>query len=305
VIKNVFHLAYLICMMPFVVAKAQESDCSSVTSLTSDIGTIAFISNRENNQQIYLMDTERQNQRQLTDLEAAVLSDLDWSPNGKRLAYVNNSDIYVIDVEQNWTNQLTTNDGEDYNPAWSPDGKHIAYVSDRGGPYDIWVMKANGSNVGQMTADPRWEMTVEWIPDGTGLAYVPNSGADWQIWLTAWNDAFAWDTPFLIDRPTDGVLYSVTDLTWSPNSEYLALQTSYGAYMVHVDGTGLQQIEDRETYSYGGAPSWSPDSCQIVYASTQDGDAEIYVLNLEDEILRKLTDNTYNDFGPAWQPQQE
>jgi uncharacterized protein YgiM (DUF1202 family) len=31
-------------------------------------------------------------------------------------------------------------------PAWSPDGSQIAFITDRNGPYEIWVMNADGTN---------------------------------------------------------------------------------------------------------------------------------------------------------------
>ncbi|RMF03744.1 MAG: hypothetical protein D6768_05125, partial [Chloroflexi bacterium] len=31
-------------------------------------------------------------------------------------------------------------------PTWSPDGMQIAFLTDRAGPWEIWVMNADGSN---------------------------------------------------------------------------------------------------------------------------------------------------------------
>ncbi|MFZ2361531.1 MAG: carboxypeptidase regulatory-like domain-containing protein [Anaerolineae bacterium] len=48
-------------------------------------------------------------------------------------------------------------------------------------------------------------------------------------------------------------------------------------------------------------PAWSPDGRQLVYASDQDGDYEIYLREQAGQV-RKLTNNTVNDVHPAWAP---
>jgi hypothetical protein len=46
----------------------------------------------------------------------------------------------------------------------------------------------------------------------------------------------------------------------------------------------------------------SPDGSQMVYVSTQDGDAELVLVNLQTGIARQLTNNTASDTDPDWSP---
>ncbi len=48
-------------------------------------------------------------------------------------------------------------------------------------------------------------------------------------------------------------------------------------------------------------PAWSPDGRQLVYASDQDGDFELYLREQSGQV-RKLTDNAADDVHPAWTP---
>ena len=44
-------------------------------------------------------------------------------------------------------------------PTWSPDGKLIAFASDRGGNYQIYIMRKDGSG------DPNYEWNREYVAD--------------------------------------------------------------------------------------------------------------------------------------------
>jgi dipeptidyl aminopeptidase/acylaminoacyl peptidase len=50
-------------------------------------------------------------------------------------------------------------------------------------------------------------------------------------------------------------------------------------------------------------PALSPDGSEVVFVSTRDGDADVYVLRVDDPgSIRQLTDEPGNDFAPTWSP---
>jgi dipeptidyl aminopeptidase/acylaminoacyl peptidase len=89
-----------------------------------------------------------------------------FSPDGSRLAvtYFQNDhwEIHVMNADGSGRVRLTETpltaiadqrlagqEPRTWNnaaPVWSPDGQSIAFLSDRSGPYEIWVMAADGSN---------------------------------------------------------------------------------------------------------------------------------------------------------------
>ena len=111
---------------------------------------IAFTSDRDGEEEIFVMDADRSYVRQLTTND---VGDYDpaWSPDGKQIAFTSDRDghwdVLVMDADGSNVRQLTTNDDGDGDPAWSPDGKQITFTSDRDGDLEVFVMDADGSNV--------------------------------------------------------------------------------------------------------------------------------------------------------------
>ena len=82
---------------------------------------IAFESNRDGNFEIYVMDVDGRNPRNLTKNRHNDDSP-SWSPNGRRIAFVSdrdgNHEIYVINANGGNPQNLTKSPLEDYQPAW-------------------------------------------------------------------------------------------------------------------------------------------------------------------------------------------
>lgn len=73
------------------------------------------------------------------------------SPDGSRyviaLEVDGQTDIFVINTDGSGLTNLTRHPANDAAPIWSPDGRYIAFVSNRGGPRQLYVMRADGSDV--------------------------------------------------------------------------------------------------------------------------------------------------------------
>jgi Tol biopolymer transport system component len=131
---------------------------------------IPFQSNRDGNNEIYVMNADGSNPVRLT-FDNHPDQEPDWSPDGNKIVFDSNRDgnleIWVMNADGTDEMQLTNTEGcvRNLDPAWSPDGRKIAFDSDRDFPTDdcsqpergirqVWVMNADGTNQVSLTSLP-------------------------------------------------------------------------------------------------------------------------------------------------------
>jgi TolB protein len=115
---------------------------------------IAFISERDGNPEIYIMNSDATELRRITESSGGEY-DIAWSPDGRKIAFASdrdgNPEIYVVDVRGGEVSRLTRNSVRDDQPVWSRDGKRIAFVSYLDGDGEIVMMDNNGQNQRRLT----------------------------------------------------------------------------------------------------------------------------------------------------------
>lgn len=159
-----------------------ESD--ELSPVYSPDGTwLAFVSNRTDQPQVYVMDSAGGQTRRLTWV-GPYNTDPDWGPDG-RIAYsgMRGSAIDILTVDlQGHAQRLTPGQGRrSLEPSWSPDGKRLVYVSNEDGKCTrLWITAADGAarEPLDMPCDknystPSWQripgkMPKRWSPRATG-----------------------------------------------------------------------------------------------------------------------------------------
>jgi Tol biopolymer transport system component len=113
----------------------------------------AFSSRQDDDDEIYLIDVQSVEARQLTRNNFRDSSPA-WSPDGQRLVFTSIEDgyneLHVINVATGERVQLTRS-VIGYLPSWSPDGRHIAFMSNRDGSNEIYVANADGMKLRRLT----------------------------------------------------------------------------------------------------------------------------------------------------------
>ncbi len=98
----------------------------------------------------------------------------DLSPDGSRIAFEYQGDIWTANVDDGVARRLTVSEAYESRPRFSPDGKSIAFVSDRFGNNDLFVMPAEGGEIKRVTYDSAADTLAEWSPDGKKLLFNAN-----------------------------------------------------------------------------------------------------------------------------------
>ena len=132
-----------------------EDEKIVIPETSPDSYLIAYISDRDGDWEVFVMNSDGSSQVQLTDNDSWD-NRPSWSPDGSKIAFDSDRDgddheIYVMDPDGSNLVQLTDNDSWDFHPSWSPDGYLIDFSSDRDGDTEIYVMDRDGSNLVQLT----------------------------------------------------------------------------------------------------------------------------------------------------------
>jgi TolB protein len=117
-----------------------------------------------------------------------------WSPDGKELIYVGNSEI-VYGTGGLWRRALSASAEPvpirieettwKAKPSWSPDGKRVLYSSYTGRQWhQLWITTAAGGGDPLPLSYGDFDVTnARWSPDGARIAFVSNTSGTTEIWL--------------------------------------------------------------------------------------------------------------------------
>lgn len=129
-----------------------------------DGSKIAFASARNGARQLFVMDADGSNVRQLTHMDN-MGGRSTWSPDGNKIAFyggpVGDHNIYILNLDGGGLVQLTSG-GDNLGPSWSPDRNWIAFTSYRDGNNEIYIIHPDGSGLTRLTNNsisdwqPRW-----------------------------------------------------------------------------------------------------------------------------------------------------
>lgn len=155
------------------------------TTIAFELGPRA--SDRDGNYEIYLMNIDGANVRQLTHMagraegthkwpEGVHAWRPRWSLDGTRILFsagaARHEELYTIKLDGSALRRLTRTTGLNRgsrHPVWSPDSRQIAFQSTRHAKsqdwyhaFEIYVMNADGSDPKRLTFNQKWDGHPDW-----------------------------------------------------------------------------------------------------------------------------------------------
>jgi dipeptidyl aminopeptidase/acylaminoacyl peptidase len=265
--------------------------------------SIAFHSNRDGNNEVYVMNPDGSDQTRLTT-ESRNDQRPDVSPNGEQIAFVSNRiipetnpsgdfEIFVMNSDGSDVRQLTSNGAEDSWPRWSPNGRWIAFHSNVDGNFEIYIIRPDGTDLTRVTDYTGLDQFPEWSPNGKHLAIR----RDTDLYLI---DLDGYNPIQLTDEATGFNQMA----SWSPDGKQLAfLSTREGypsVFVMDTDGSNQVNLTPKpdgvpaSAWS-SRAPGWSRDGQHIYFTARRpgvDGNENIFVMNADGTEVTQLTFKT-------------
>ena len=153
---------------------------------------VAYTSDAAGARQLFVLPLRGGYPTQLTASEKNV-TDPQWSPDGKRLAYIRDNELRVIEADGSRDVTVTGHPAGVSSPRWSPDGRRLAFVSRRRGWSQVWLVDAPVPRRGRPARDPRppeprplsaTSIDVDdlaWSADGREIAVMAIRGPDHSV----------------------------------------------------------------------------------------------------------------------------
>ena len=268
------------------------------------LGTkIYFDSSRSGNREIWSMDPDGSNQKQLTFYKSISMRP-SVSPDATML-------LYTTDIRSGWLIRLQSlvTGGRlpfsnppgtlNWTPDFTPDGKRIVFASNtaKEGEQEILIADVDGRNINRLTFGGRTNTEPRVNPKtGTEIVFVSGRSGMPQIYKMSIDGTD-------IQRLTDGEGEAVNP-AWHPDGQHIVFAWTrgfapgnYNIFWMDVATRQYVQL----TYGAGRneSPCWAPDGRHLVFSSNRDGGMQIWTMLADGTQLQKLTTQGRN-LTPVW-----
>jgi WD40-like Beta Propeller Repeat/HYR domain len=177
----------------------------------------------------------------------------------------------------------------------------IAFASDRDGALDVYVMAADGSAQARLTTAAGTDEYPMWSPDGTRIVFSSARESNNRIFRM---NADGSSQTRLTEPPL--TVFGDEEPSWSRDGSRIAFRSDRELGDLHIwtmnaAGTGLLRLTGAGTGTNIN-PVWAPGVDRIAFASSRDGDFEIYTMDASGGNVLQHTSNGAFDSNPDWGP---
>lgn len=179
-------------------------------------------------------------------------------------------------------------------------GYRLVYAWGNVGKSDIYIARGDGSGARCLACDSSVdEAEPEWSPDGRTVIYQSDRFGSYDLWTVPADGGIPLRltvTPDLDER----------EPTWSPNGLHVAYRANPKGADRNADGElWIMDMTNQQAYplgEMGRSPEWSPDGSRLAFMSNRTGKWQIYIYNVNQGTVFRLTDCAVGCRWPAWSP---
>jgi TolB protein len=268
---------------------------------TSLLGSkIYFVSNRTGHKEIWVMDPDGSNQKQVSHFNSISIMPA-VSPDGTRIAFTSyakgNPAIFILSTDTGrqlpFYNQVASMNAT---PDFTPDGKQIMYSSTASGWAQIYIAGIDGSNLKRVSNTRALEVEPKVNPKSPVVAFVSGRSGPQQIYRMNMDGTD-------VQRLSNGE-GEASNPSWHPNGQILAFAWTRGfatgnfnIFVMDVATRNFNQL----TYGAGRNenPTWAPDGRHLAFMSTRSRSEQIWTMLANGTQLKQLTTAGRN-WTPIW-----
>lgn len=270
---------------------------------------IYFVSDRDGTLNLYCFDPKSGSTEKLTN---STTWDVRWasSDNRRFIVYEFGGELRLFDVQANVDRPIpitVPDDGLAARPSWypadkniedfalSPKGERALFVA-RGDVFTVPVEKGPTRNLTQSSG--AHDKHARWSPDGKWIAFISDTTGEEQLYLVAQDGS---EKPVQLTQGLAAMLYPPQ---WSPTGGHLAFADKDGkVYLLDVHKKSYRLIA-QDAYSRVRDYVFSPDGQYLAFSLADiNGTRSIYIYSLRDDKLVRVTDELFNEYEPAWDPE--
>lgn len=252
---------------------------------------------------VYVMDTNGSNVRNVTRNGREDEQYPAWSPDGRHLIFTRYGCLVVSSPDGNGAVRLTPPDRcADGFPDWTVEEspacrQWIAFTDERHGRVDLYQVRSDGTGLRRLTRDRAAEQYPTWSPEGEWIVFERRVGDAADIWILRVRTG---ERRRLTRNP--GLDWSPA---WAPDGRSIAFASIRGGaplslYTMTPSGSEVRRIPHTE----GGAhPAWAPDGRRLAFRKELPGNDEILVIDADGTDAVNLTEHPANDYSPDWAPE--
>ena len=282
-----------------------------VKALTGEPGvfrTRILMSCGRKTKEIYIMDFDGQNVRQLTRDRNFSLSP-SWASDGKRILFTSykpataggflNPNLYMYDLSTNKRRLVSAARGLNTGGVFHPREEKIAYTFSQNGKPEIYVLDLRTNSRFPITRTQYFSVEPDWSPDGNKLAYSSSQSGRPHIYVSNADGSGS-------KRLTFAGIYNSSP-KWAPSGNRLvfsgqeSMGNNFNIFMVDPNGSNLVRLTDGSKSSEN--PVFSADGRHLAFSSNQAGDYRVYVMTALGTRIRAISPTSIGPCKqPAWSP---